>query len=70
MLTSRRRAVAVDLNLAAVTPTVANPAGSTTWTCARIPATVPFGTDAWSLADFYRRATWGSATISYTVGGP
>ena len=65
-----RRAVAVDLDPAAVTPTVTSSAGATTYTYERIPATVPDGPTAWPIASFYTAGSpWGSVSISFTVPG-
>lgn len=66
-----RRAIAVDLEQEAVTPSVTTASGVTTYTYEHIPAVVPDGSAAWPIADFYQPGTaWGWITVSFTVAEP
>lgn len=63
-----RRAVVVDLDQAAVTPTVTPGPGTTTYTWTAVPGKNPDGATAWPIAGYYQPGdAWGSVTISMTV---
>lgn len=66
-----RRAVTVDLDQSAVTPTVSPGPGTTTYTWTAIPGLVPAGATAWPIAGYYQPGdSWGSVTVSMTVASP
>lgn len=66
-----RRAVTVDLQQAAVAPTVSSGPGTVTYTWAGIPGRVPSGATAWPIAGYYQPGdAWGSVTVSMTVASP
>jgi hypothetical protein len=66
-----RRAVLVDLDQAAVTPTEVSGPGGTTVTFEGIPGLVPEGSDAWPIAGFYQPGSeWGSVSVEFTYEHP